>query len=290
MSIPVSRVNKKYLVDGLRELGLTAGAGLIVHSSLSSFGHLEGGAQTVIAALMEIITSEGTLLMPSFNHKKPFRKGGAGYFHPKETPTINGAIPDLFWRMPDVHKSLNPTHPFAAWGKHSRRYTQFHHRTLTMGPRSPLGLVWADRGFGLLLGVRYNTNAFHHVVETSTGAPCLGLRTEAHLVMLPDGRKVEGRTWSWREKNCPYTDGDRYVDEMRSQGLQKEVLIGNCRAILFRLEDCFALISDILKRGKDGFPPCSRCPIRPLQGPYTVPSDWDRRNNCLLPHSTARTF
>ncbi|HEY3415866.1 MAG TPA: AAC(3) family N-acetyltransferase, partial [Armatimonadota bacterium] len=138
-----------HIVAGLRELGLPAGAGVMVHSSLKRFGLVEGGPRAVIEALMEVLTPEGTLLMPTFNHDVPFRPGGPGYFSPIETPTSNGAIPDFFWRMPGVRRSLDPTHPFAAWGKHARRYTEFHHRTLTMGPQSPLGLLHADDGFGL---------------------------------------------------------------------------------------------------------------------------------------------
>ena len=105
------------IVAGLRELGLPAGAGVMVHSSLKSFGQVEGGARTVVEALMEVLTSQGTLLMPTFNHEAPFFEGGPGYYHPTETPTVNGAIPDFFWRMPGVRRSLDPTHPFAAWGQ-----------------------------------------------------------------------------------------------------------------------------------------------------------------------------
>ncbi|GAH16154.1 unnamed protein product, partial [marine sediment metagenome] len=189
-----SHVSRHDIIAGLRELGISAGDGLMVHSSLSSFGYVEGGAQTVIEALQEALTPDGTLLLPSFNHGAAFREGGAGYFDPTETPTTNGAIPDLFWRLPDVRRSLNPSHAFAAWGREARRYTEFHHRTLTLGPESPLGLLLADDGSCLLMGVGYAPNTFHHVVEMSTGAPCLGLRTTAHPVVLPDGRRVEGRT------------------------------------------------------------------------------------------------
>jgi len=96
--------------------------------------------------------------------------------------------------MPDVVRSLNPTHSVAAWGSRAVRHVRHHPRTLTRGPDSPLGLLWRDGGFGLLLVVGYNTNTFHHVVETATGALCLGRRTEAMPVRL-NGRIVEGRTW-----------------------------------------------------------------------------------------------
>jgi aminoglycoside 3-N-acetyltransferase len=236
---------------------------------------------------MEVLTPQGTLLMPTFNHDAPFRPGGPGYFSPTETPTSNGAIPDCFWRMPGVRRSLDPTHPFAAWGKHARRYTEFHHRTLTMGPQSPLGLLHADDGFGLLLGVGYGSNTFHHVVETSTGAPCLGQRTEAYHVMLPDGRTVLGRTWGWRERSCLLTDHTAYAAEMAARGLHREVQIGESQVRLFRLRDCFDVIAALLRQGNGDAPPCSRCPIRPRRVPQTVASDWDASRQCLLPDSVA---
>jgi aminoglycoside 3-N-acetyltransferase len=268
-------VTRAEIVSGLRRLGLSAGAGVMVHSSLKSFGHVEGGAAEVIYALMEVLTPQGTLLLPSFNHNAIVEEGGAGYFDPAQTPTTNGAIPEAFWHMPGVVRSLDPTHAIAAWGRESRRYVLYHHRTLTMGAQSPLGLLLADGGYGLLLGVGYGSNTFHHVVETMTGAPCLGRRSEAYPLALPDGRRVLARTWGWREQYCPLDDDTLYAETMRANGLHTETRIGGCTALLFRLSDCYTVVADLLQHGKDGFPPCSRCPIRPRTVAQTVSSDWD---------------
>jgi aminoglycoside 3-N-acetyltransferase len=286
-------VTKTEIIAGLRQLGLSAGMGVMVHSSLSSFGYVQGGAHTVLEALMEVLTPEGTLLLPSFNHDAPFHDGGPGVYDPLRTPTANGAIPDAFWRMPGVLRSLNPTHPFAAWGKHSQRYIQFHHRTLTMGPQSPLGLLCADDGWGLLLGVDYGSNTFHHVVEMSTGAPCLGQRSEAYPVLLPDGhasplgRRVLGRTWGWRDGICPITDQGLYALEMPRRGLQRTAHIGGATATFFRLQDCYAVIAELLQHGQGDVPPCNRCPVRPRRVAHTVESDWDAAAGQLKPDSEA---
>jgi aminoglycoside 3-N-acetyltransferase len=269
---PVTRAD---IVTGLRRLGLDAGAKVMVHSSLKSFGYVEGGPREVIYALMEVLTPQGTLLLPSFNHNAIVEEGGAGYFDPQQTPTTNGAIPDQFWRMPGVSRSLDPTHAIAAWGHESRRYTEFHHRTLTMGAQSPLGLLLADGGYGLLLGVNYGSNTFHHVVETMLSAPCLGRRSEAYPLALPDGRRVLARTWGWRERSCPLDDHTLYAETMAAKVLHQETRIGGCRALLFRLSDCYNVVSDLLQHGKDGYPPCSLCSIRPRRVAQTVPSDWD---------------
>ena len=47
----VPRIRESLAAD-LKELGLGEGATVIVHTSLSSFGYVVGGAETVIQALM----------------------------------------------------------------------------------------------------------------------------------------------------------------------------------------------------------------------------------------------
>jgi len=269
-------------------VGLHPGMGLVVHSSLSAFGHVDGGAPTVIRALQEALTPSGTLLLPSFNHNAAFDPGAPGYYDPTETPTTNGIIPDTFWRMPGVFRSMDPTHAIAAWGYHANDYTQYHHRTLTMGPDSPLGLLQQHGGFCLLLGVSYHANTFHHVVEMTTSAPCLGQRTEAYPVRLSRERTVLARTWGWRSGSCPITDAGRYIPLM--EPIQHQDKLGQATLTLYRLQDGFTVIESLLKEGLDGFPPCSGCLIRPRLTPFTVPSDWDPHHCQPVPESTAWTY
>ena len=54
------------LEAGLRALGVDDGMALEVHSSLSAFGPVAGGAETVIAALQRVVGSEGAIVMPAF--------------------------------------------------------------------------------------------------------------------------------------------------------------------------------------------------------------------------------
>ena len=58
-------VTKESLIDALHGLGVTGNQILEVHSSLSAFGYVVGGARTVVDALMEIAEPGGTILMPS---------------------------------------------------------------------------------------------------------------------------------------------------------------------------------------------------------------------------------
>jgi len=272
---------------GLEALGLGRGMRLMVHSSLSAFGWVEGGAEAVVRALQTLVGPEGTILMPSFNHGAIFREGrsasadapvagGPGVFDPLKTPTSNGRIPDTFWRMPGVFRSLNPTHAFAAWGRDAERYTANHHLTLTTGEDSPLGLLAREGGWQANLGTTHHTTTAKHLAETMRRVPCLGYRTEAHPVRLPDGRVVEHRTWSWRERSCPLTDSGEFIEaEMERLGCQRKGHIGPCPVTVFKLEDLLNAIWGLLDHGHMGYPPCARCPIRPRRGPNTRASDWD---------------
>ncbi|MFB3892165.1 MAG: AAC(3) family N-acetyltransferase [Phycisphaerae bacterium] len=281
-------LTKREIVDALRAIGITAGMKMMVHSSQKAVGRTEGGVVTIVEALMEAVTPEGTLMLPSFNHGRPWSKGGKRIYDPTRTPTWNGAIPDAFWRMPGVYRSLDPTHAIAAWGKDAKRYTQFHHRTLTMGPDSPLGLLGREGGWCLMMGVGYPPNTYHHVVEMTLGSPCIGQRTEAYPVRLPDGREVLGRTWGWRAGGCPITDRVRYAPFLAPY--EKRGPLGQCEMILFPYDKAMEVISKLLKEGLGEFPPCSRCPVRPRVCEFTVESDWDAAGNCPKKDSVAWTY
>ena len=283
-------LTQKTIVNDLQRLGLRAGMRLMVHSSLRSFGHVEGGAQTVINALQEVITPAGSLMMPSFNHGTIFEPGEAGIYDPLTSPTTNGRIAQLFWQCPGVFRSLNPTHAIACWGDNAADYVKTHHRTLTVGPDSPLGLLARNGGYGLLMGVGYEANTLHHVAEYLNDAPCLGFRTRTYPVKLPGGRIVQGRTWSYRASDCPITDRTRYAGRIKGRGQEQVAIIGRSRVTLFNLQDCLETILELLQNGSGNFPPCNNCPIRPSTEFAAVTSDWDRAKGELLPTSSAYDY
>jgi aminoglycoside 3-N-acetyltransferase len=279
------------LADSLRSLGFSAGDRVMVHSSLKSFGHVEGGPHAVIGALQDVLTEEGLLLMPSFNHGVVFHGGRVGYYDPRETPTENGLIPETFRTLPNVWRSLNPTHAYCAWGRDAERHVNRHHLTLTMGPDAPQGILHREGGLCLFLGTDYFTNTFKHVVEMSTGAPCLGRRTLELPVRLPDGRQVKLRTWGYRGAGCPISDPHEHVDrEMERRGLHHRTQVGKATVTLFRLQDFFELLAAMLRDGYAGYPPCSECPVRPNPTEFDVPSDWDDEQQDLLPDSPSRAI
>ena len=56
-------MNRQELVDGFRNIGIAEGMELEVHSSLSSFGYVEGGVETIIEVLMECVGKSGSKII-----------------------------------------------------------------------------------------------------------------------------------------------------------------------------------------------------------------------------------
>ena len=281
-----TKLTKNDIKDGLKRLGINKGAKIIVHSSLAGFGYVKGGAKAVCSAIMELVTDEGVVMMPSFNHDRAFKEDG--YYSPIESRTTNGVVPDTFWRMKNVLRSLNPSHAAAVWGKDARSYVENHHKLLTMGESSPLHLLEKNGGRAVFIDAP-TANTFHHVVEMTNNVRCLGKRTEEYPVKLPSGKIVRCRTWGWRDSSCPITDAGVYRDIMRKKGLLKEGKIGTANVLVFKMSDCRKIVEKLLKGKVKGFAGCKGCKVKPRVVSNTVKSDWDDKKKAVKPASTAFT-
>jgi aminoglycoside N3'-acetyltransferase len=144
-------------IGQLKALGFTHGATIYLHSSMDQISRRVPGlhALKLIDLLKELIGEEGTLLAPTF----PFRGLQYEYvqrqrvFNVQSTPSQEGLFTELFRRTKGVIRSLHPTHPIAAWGKHSKELLAEHHLGTAFGEKCPVYKMQKYDGLVAGLGV-----------------------------------------------------------------------------------------------------------------------------------------
>ena len=70
------------------------------------------------------------------------------------TPSQVGALTEVFRQMPDVARSLHPTHPVSGWGRHAKELLGTHHLGSTFGITSPFYKLRQYKGLVVGLGTR----------------------------------------------------------------------------------------------------------------------------------------
>ena len=275
---PAVTVGLPEIKTAFRKLGLRSGMNLVVHSAFSAIGKVEEGPEAFCRLLMETIGNKGTLLMPTFTFNLYEGKDFGKPFDIRNSPSTCGILTETFRKMPGVVRSCDPCHAFAAWGKHAVEWVRNHHKVPTVSETSPLGLLEAADGWCLTIAAA-DAVTFMHVVESSFGAPCLGIRTEEFPAILSDGSKVLLRTWGWRSTtcpDCPEHQTGKLFEMLRKRGALKEVMLGNAQLCLFRLADYRAVYEALLRKAK-----CPTRSARPRVCSVTVKSDWDIRRGKL---------
>jgi aminoglycoside 3-N-acetyltransferase len=181
-------ITRQILVKDLGNLGLTAGDVVIVHSAMSQLGWVVGGALTVVQALMEVLTPEGTLVMPTFtsDNSDPAQwvnppvpeewwetiRAQTPLFDPQTSPTqFMGAVVECFRTFPDVRRTYHPMHSFAVWGKQADFVACPQKLGEALGEESPLARIYDLHGKILLLGVGHGNNTSLHLAEYRADYP-----------------------------------------------------------------------------------------------------------------------
>jgi aminoglycoside 3-N-acetyltransferase len=175
------------LTDDFHRLGLRPGDRVVVHSSLRAFGRVEGGANTVIQALLDIVGPEGLLVAPTFSYFTV-------RFDPKVEPGLTGRIPETMRTWPGAVRSWHPTHSVVAIGADAEEFCAGHHLVGGLALDSPLDRLAKQGGYVLLLGVGHVANSTVHVGEAHVPVHYLDVPFRPdlprHATVLVDGEEI----------------------------------------------------------------------------------------------------
>lgn len=180
----------KRIAEDLARLGVRPGGVLLVHSSLSSLGHVPGGAETVICGLLEALGLEGTLLMPALGTDG----GDEPVFDVLRTATWTGRIPETFRTRAGTQRSVHPTHSVCGVGRLASEILGRHEEDRTpCGPHSPFHLLPEYNGQILMLGCGLRPNTSFHAIEELIEPTYLYGESRDCTLRFADGREVTRR-------------------------------------------------------------------------------------------------
>jgi len=230
-----SVVTASMLEAGFRELGLAGGMFVEVHSSLSSFGFVEGGARTVIDAIKNIVTPNGAIVMTSFPVTQPLEltdldKARGLIFKIRvldpdsDERTGMGIISDTFRKDPGVLTGTGP-HRVSAWGAEAEKNAE------------GLSNLHEHDGVALLLGVDiYRLTSMHYVENGMPEeiAKCFSAPEEIRKIYPENEWYVETGT-------APEKAWYKIQDQAYARGFIKDRMIGNAKCMFLKVNDVIGL-------------------------------------------------
>jgi aminoglycoside 3-N-acetyltransferase len=165
-------VTREDIARALRQAGLSRGDDVFFQSAMSPFGEIEGGADTVLGALGDVVGDEALVAMPAF----PFSGSVLEYlradplFSVSSTPSAMGAVSERFRRLPGTVRSLHPTHSVCARGPEAELLVEGHELAPTpFGAGSPYPRMM-ERGMQQVwFGTDVHAFTLYHTFECLLG-------------------------------------------------------------------------------------------------------------------------
>jgi aminoglycoside 3-N-acetyltransferase len=121
----------------------------------------------LVKSLCESVGDEGTIVMPTYPTNGltwPYLMANRR-FHWRRTPSMSGMLTEVFRRLPDVHRSLHPTHSVAARGPLAQSLTEGHEDCETpFDERSPYQKLLEQDAKVLSIG-RFGSLPLRHLAD-----------------------------------------------------------------------------------------------------------------------------
>ena len=250
------------LVTDLTALGLRAEQTIMVHSSLGKVGYTVGGPVVIIRALLQVLTPQGTLVMPA---ESPSMADPADsndrrinpewhdlirehlpLFDPRTTPTTMGAIPEAFRTYPRTQRSNHPLVSVCANGLHAETMTAEHALEFSEGLRTPFEKLYELDAHTLLLGVGFDRCTSLHYAESLVPRRRTAL---SRYPIMQDGERV------WVEKPDMAADngvhfpvvGKRFIEE----GHVHSGRVGDAECMLFSTKALVDFAADYFREAME---------------------------------------
>lgn len=248
--------HKKYnaddIVSVMIKFGMKKGSVVCIHSAMKEFYNYQGSAVDLINKILEVLTPEGTLIMPAYPDPINFRD--VNYiFDPENDSTKAGYLAESFRTYPGVVRSINVQHSVCAWGKYAKYLTEDHQNCANCwDEHSPWYKMTQFDALVFTLGLSHvYIGTFEHCVE--------GILYKEH----PYWRQffTEKRLFRYFDNNrniCEYTSYISNIEKRTyhmtlikhfGKDIFKEKKISNLLIKVFHSRDCLNIMMDLGRKG-----------------------------------------
>ena len=168
-----NELTKEDIEEALRKSGICEGDTVMVHSSVSAFGHIIGGPKTIIDAFLNVIGESGTLMAPAFTRPYMYFEGAyqrQRNFRPFRPDNIKGistgTLPKVMLSEYGAKRSAHATHSWCAIGKNAE-YCVSAHKLLDSpcGDNNPMEKALGLGAKIVFFGCGVSSNTFIHYLE-----------------------------------------------------------------------------------------------------------------------------
>lgn len=237
-------VTREDVTYGAYLAGIREGDVVLMHSALSAVGKVDGGADTIIDGLMDVIGQSGALAVSTLTHYYP--KGPR--YDRDTTPTNVGIIAETLRKRPGAVRSLNPTHSIAAIGGRAEELCADHEKCATVcGEGSPYTKLRDMGGKIALLGVDMNRNTTLHSIEDLEDCSYL----ETRPALRPTYMEGDPEEPIILTKFPPgHRDFLHFTPELRRAGALREAPVGNAMLKVIDAAEMFRLGRELVSNDK----------------------------------------
>jgi aminoglycoside 3-N-acetyltransferase len=234
------------LIKQFKKIGIKQGDVLLVHSSLSKIGYVENGPKDVVDALLEVVGSNGNLLMPN----SPNASFQLDYikeldvFDVAESTSKLGLISEYFRKLPDAVRSAHPTEPVSCIGPDAEYFVGHHFGNLTpYNLNSPFYRVAERKGKILYLGVTLdNAGTNLHTLEDAVPNfkfPVYYPEEFEVKMLFENGTVRTMKTLVHNPEQSKKRKCDGLIALFEEKGVLHKVKIGNAKSLLVDAKGMF---------------------------------------------------
>ncbi|MDD5696987.1 MAG: AAC(3) family N-acetyltransferase [Victivallaceae bacterium] len=233
-------VTEQIIVNALEKLGIKAGDVVFLHSSLKSFGYVEGGAPTVVNALLKVLGADGTLAVPTFSTY--FWDSPSQVWDRQRTPSTTGVICEAVRLHPAAKRSPHAPHPIAAVGRLAEDLTERYNLT-DFSDDSPFARLIELNAAIVMAGVSFSRCTLFHLLEEKFQVPYRQWQNFSGTVV--DQGVTEFKTFPFYRTFIPgvRNNFEFCEEQMLDAGLIKTANAGLSKIMTARAQDIYDFIA-----------------------------------------------